>query len=96
MPANGTKPRCAAPQQVVADPRCPSAELQPILAVLQRFAQLVEQARVLDRYHRLVGEGIEQCDLLIGKRTDFTASKLNRPNCHSVAQQRNTKDSPMP
>ena len=29
---------------------------------------LVEQARVLDRDHRLVGEGLEQPDLLVGER----------------------------
>ena len=29
---------------------------------------LAEQARVLDRDHRLVGEGLEQRDLLVGER----------------------------
>src|SRR5439155_23162027 len=31
--------------------------------LLQRFAGLIEQAHILDRDHRLVGEGLEQRDL---------------------------------
>ena len=43
--------------------------------LLQRFGeligallQLVEQPRVLDRDHRLVGKGRDQVDLLLGER----------------------------
>ena len=36
--------------------------------LLKRFAQLVEQARVLDRDHSLSGEVREQLDLLLGER----------------------------
>ena len=35
---------------------------------LERLLGLVEQAHVLDRDHRLVGEGLQQRDLLVGKR----------------------------
>ena len=35
------------------------------LAALQGFLGLVEQPHVLDRDNRLVGEGLEQCDLLV-------------------------------
>ena len=35
---------------------------------LERLLGLVEQAHVLDRDHRLVGEGLEQRDLLVGER----------------------------
>ena len=33
--------------------------------LLQRLLGLVEQARILDRYHRLVGESCEQRNLLV-------------------------------
>ena len=36
---------------------------------------LVEQPHVLDRDHRLVGEGLEQRDLLLGERPHFHAAK---------------------
>src|SRR5262245_15675220 len=36
--------------------------------LLQRFAQLVQQPRVLDRDRRLVGECLDQLDLLVGER----------------------------
>ena len=39
--------------------------------LLERLLGLVEEAHVLDRDHRLVGEGPEQRDLLVGERPDF-------------------------
>src|SRR5437867_9303453 len=44
--------------------------------LLQRLAQLVEQARVLDGDDGLVGEILDQLDLLIGERTDFLAKQV--------------------
>ena len=41
--------------------------------LLQRFAQLVEQARVLDRDDGLGSEVFDQFDLLVGERTDLLA-----------------------
>ena len=49
--------------------------------MLQRLAQFrvallqfLEQPHVLDGDHRLVGEGFEQCDLLVCERPDFRAA----------------------
>ena len=36
---------------------------------LQRLPGLVEQPRVLDRDHGLVGEGLQQLDMMRGERT---------------------------
>src|SRR5262249_57253074 len=36
--------------------------------LLQRFAQLVEQARIFDRNHRLGGEVLQQLNLLVAER----------------------------
>jgi len=41
-----------------------------------RFAQLIEQPHVLDRDHRLVGEGRHQLDLLL--RYGFTTGEMAR------------------
>ena len=38
------------------------------LLMVERLLRLVEEAHVLDRDHRLVGEGLEQRDLLLGER----------------------------
>ena len=43
--------------------------------LLQRFAHLVEQPRILDRDNGLVGEGLEQRELLVGERPDVLASR---------------------
>ena len=55
---------------------------------LQRLLRLVEQPRVLDRDHRLVGEGLEQRDLLVGerrrpRRADTRVAPMPRPS-HSI------------
>ena len=41
--------------------------------MLQRFAQLVEQPRVLDGDDGLGGEVVDQLDLLVGEGTNFLA-----------------------
>src|SRR5262249_2588947 len=64
--------------------------------LLKRFAQLVEQPRVLDRDHRLVGEGLEKSDLLIGERINFGTSKLNCSDRYPLAEQWNTGRRPVP
>src|SRR6516162_757862 len=43
--------------------------------LLQRFAQLIEQPRVLDGDDGLVGEGDQKLDLLIAKRPDGSSSE---------------------
>src|SRR5262249_16371095 len=49
---------------------------------------LVEQPHVLDRDHRLVSEGLDQFDLLVGKRPDGSAEQVEHPNRSSLAQER--------
>ena len=56
--------------------------------LLQRFLQLarsrlhlLEQPRVLDGDHGLVGEGLEQIDLPISEQSYFGASDQERSNC---------------
>ena len=44
--------------------------------LLQRFAQLVQQPRVLDGDHRLGGEVLDQLDLLVGERPDLLAEDV--------------------
>ena len=38
----------------------------------------VEQPHVLNRDHRLVGEGFDQLDLLVGKRPDDSALQVKQ------------------
>ena len=45
---------------------------------LQRLPGLVEQPRVLDCDHRLVGEGRQQIDLLVIERTHFGTAQQDR------------------
>ena len=67
--------------------------------MLARFGELaalvldfVEQAHVLDRDHRLVGEGGDQLDLLVGERPDLSARQMiNTPIGTSFAQQRHAE-----
>src|SRR5262249_56109678 len=63
--------------------------------VVKGFAQVVEQAGVLDRNHCLVGKGLEQRDLLVGKWINLGTAKLNRSDGHPLAQERNTKRRPV-
>ena len=46
--------------------------------LLERLLGLVEQPHVLDRDHRLVGEGLEQRDLLVGERRPRAAQHRDR------------------
>jgi hypothetical protein len=46
--------------------------------LLERLLGLVEQARVLDRDHRLVGEGAQQPLLLVVKRAQVRAADQDR------------------
>ena len=45
------------------------------------FLRLLEQPRVLDRDHRLVGEGLEQRDLLVGERPGRLAHHARSSRC---------------
>ena len=53
---------------------------------------LVEQARVLDRDHRLVGEGLEQRQLLVAERRRRVARDLDRADAVSFPDHRREGD----
>ena len=66
--------------------------------LLQRLGQLarprlhlVEQPHVLDRDHRLVGEGGDKLDLLVGEGSHRSAHQHDHADRHSLAQQRNAE-----
>ena len=50
----------------------------------------VEQPDVLDRDHRLGGEGGDQLDLLVGKRLDGLAHQGDDADRNTFAQQRHS------
>src|SRR5882724_2353115 len=50
---------------------------------LQRLAGLVEQTRVLDRDHRLVGEGLKQLNVVMGKSAGLHLGRADHPYRHS-------------
>ena len=60
--------------------------------LLQRLSRFIEHPRIFDCDHSLVGEGLEQRDLLVGKRINFGTSKLNRSDRYPLAQHWNAKD----
>ena len=55
---------------------------------MQRLAQLVEQARVLDRDDGLRGEARQQLDLLVAKGPDFLPEDGDRADQHIVLEHR--------
>src|SRR5262245_14435160 len=63
--------------------------------LLERFAQFVEQPRVLDCDDGLRCEGFEQFDLLVRERTNFHSAYQDRPNRYAFAQQWRCKRGPM-
>src|SRR5438067_13109616 len=48
--------------------------------LLQRFPQLVQQARILDGDYRLIGKGRDKLDLLVGKWLDLELEKNKHPD----------------
>src|SRR5713226_2852261 len=54
---------------------------------LQSLSEFLEQADVLDSDHRLVGEGLEEGDLLVGERTNFRSANHNGPDSFIFPQQ---------
>src|SRR5215475_8104290 len=51
----------------------------------------LEQPRVLDGDHCLVGEGIDELDLTLGERAHFGATNEDHPNCLACVDQRDYK-----
>ena len=67
--------------------------------LLQRFGelagaltQLVEQPRVLDGDHRLVGEGLHQRDLLVGEGSHLLCGRCNAADSSFPREKRNHKN----
>jgi hypothetical protein len=56
---------------------------------------LVEQAHVLDRDHRLIGEGGDQFDLFFGERLHLVASQINGADRRALPQQGDGEDGPV-
>ncbi len=65
---------------------------QRLAKLLGACLHLVEQPHVLDGDHRLVGEGLDQFDLLVGKWSDDSAEQVEHTNRSSFAQQRHSED----
>ena len=63
---------------------CSSASVSSRLLVLQ----LGEQPHVLDRDDRLVGEGLEERDLVVGEPAGLAAGHRDRPDRLAVTEQR--------
>src|SRR5262249_21523054 len=89
------------PKDALEVERCPADGLEHLgrgSLLPQRFAQLlrarlhlVEQPHILDRDHRLVGEGLDQLDLLVGKRPHGFAYYVEHTNRIPLAQERHTE-----
>src|SRR5262249_18770964 len=65
--------------------------LQRLGELARARLHLVEQPHVLDRDHRLVGEGGQQVDLLIGECADGKSSKSEYAYQRSLSHERNTQ-----
>jgi hypothetical protein len=63
--------------------------------LLKRFAQFVQQPRILNGDNGLVSKDPEKRNLLIRKRINFGTSKLECSDRHSLMQQWDTSDRPM-
>src|SRR5215813_7028110 len=55
--------------------------------LLQRFFQFLEQPHILDSDYRLVGEGFEEFDLFVGKRSNFGSSNKNHADRNAFSQE---------
>src|SRR5512145_445368 len=55
------------------------------------FLEFLEQPHVLDGNHGLVGEGLEQSDLLVSEGLDLSASERDRTDSFALAQERNAQ-----
>src|SRR5262249_33098008 len=68
-------------------------ELRFVLACFRELPTLVlyliEQAHVFDRDHNLVGEGLQQCDLLITERLHNRSAQQKAADGTDIAHKRN-------
>ena len=65
--------------------------LQRLGKLARARLHLVEQPHVLDRDHRLIGEGRDQLDLLLGEWMNRSTRQEKDADRHSLAQERNAK-----
>ena len=75
-------------------PRMRAADLEYVgggCLLLQRFAQLVEQPRVLDGDHGLIGKGLEQSNLSLREELGLAAAECDRANRDTFSHQRDAK-----
>ena len=63
--------------------------------LFQRLALLGHQPRVLDRDHRLIGEGADKFDLPVGERLDPLAREHDDADRLAFAQQRHAERGPL-
>ena len=66
--------------------------LQGLAQFCVALLEFLEQPHVLDRDDRLIGEGFEKRDLLVGKRTNLRTTNRNSSNSISFAQERRNND----
>src|SRR5262249_56213492 len=59
--------------------------------LLKRFAQLVEQPRLLERDHGLIGKGLEQSNLSLREELGLSAAECDRANRDTFSHQRHAK-----
>jgi hypothetical protein len=57
--------------------------------LLERLLRLVEQPHILDRNHSLVGEGLEERDLVVTEPAGFAARYRDRATPRMTAQDAN-------
>ena len=70
--------------------------LQRLGELGRALAHLVEQPHVLDRDHRLVGEGRHQVDLRVGEGVHFIAGEGEDANRCPLTQERHTENGSEP
>ena len=63
--------------------------------LFQRLLLLGQQPRILDRDHRLIGEGADEVDLAAGEWLDPLTREQNDPDRLAFAQQRHSERSPL-
>src|SRR4029450_11390555 len=59
--------------------------------LLERFAQFIKQASVLDSDHGLVGERCDEIDLILAKRIYFGSHQREHANHGAFTQQRHSE-----
>src|SRR5262245_41193064 len=63
---------------------------------LERLLRFVEQPHVLDRDRRLVGERLQQRNLLVAERPDLHSAQEDHAECSAFTQQWDSQRSAMP